>query len=223
MTSDTATDAAAVIPLACIRHAETAWNVEKRFQGQRDIPVSEQGRLALATWHAPSWLDDFDWLVSPLGRTTETARHLAPRPAVPEPRLIEMNWGDWEGVSRAELKQRLGPEELARREAKGLYLDPPGGETPAAVQARLQDWLVERGRLGRPTVAVTHRGVIRALLGIATGWAFQGEPPAVIPPGSLHLFDLRPDGGLAVRALDLSLIAGGSPDDVPWDAWRAGA
>ena len=96
----------------------------------------------------------------------ETARLLGLDPK-PEPRLIEMAWGEWEGQ---EPRRRCAPSSataMAENEARGLDFRPPGGESPRDVQARLRPLLAE---LERPTIFVTHKGVLRALYALATGW-----------------------------------------------------
>jgi probable phosphoglycerate mutase len=73
------------------------------------------------------------------------------------------------------------------------------------VQARLQPWLTRLGAAGRPTVAVTHKGVIRALLGLATGWDFLGKPPARLDWAAAHLFAVDPTGRPRLERANLPL------------------
>jgi probable phosphoglycerate mutase len=149
-------------------------------------------------------------LSSPLLRAVATAQRLgAVRPAV-EPRLTEMDWGEWEGFTLAELRTRFGPA-MAAAEARGLDFRPPGGESPRDVQARLGPLLAEIAAEGRPVVAVTHKGVIRAVLARATGWDMQGKPPARLSWDAAHLFRLAADGSPRVERLNLALAAMVSP------------
>ncbi len=60
--------------------------------------------------------------------------------------LIEMDWGDWEGLTLDEICARHG-EEFARNEARGLDFRPPGGESPREVLERLRPWLVRAARV----------------------------------------------------------------------------
>lgn len=190
--------------LALIRHAPTVWNAEGRLQGRRDTELSEEGRAALRTWAPPKALTGFDWISSPLGRTMETARHLAGRTVATDARLIEMDWGEWEGENRKELSERLGAD-FRENETRGLDFTPPGGESPRMVQARLTPLLADLAKAGRPTVAVTHRGVIRAAASLATGWDFMGKPPVKGMHGTYNLFRLGDGGALTVKALDAPL------------------
>jgi probable phosphoglycerate mutase len=180
--------------LAVIRHGPTAWNDDGRMQGHTDVPLSAAARRTLAALRPPAELDGFAWATSPLQRARETAALLAPdtNPRV-EPALIEASWGDWEGLTLRVLRDRHGAA-FAALEHQGLDFLPPGGESPRMVQARLQPWLASLAAAGRPTAAVTHKGVIRALLGLATGWDFLGKPPARLDWSAAHLFAIDTAG-----------------------------
>ena len=58
----------------------------------------------------------------------------------PEPRLVEMAWGEWEGRRLADLRAELG-DAMIENEARGLDFRPPGGESPRDVQERLKPLL----------------------------------------------------------------------------------
>lgn len=191
--------------LAVIRHGPTAWNHDGRMQGRHDVPLAGDARAALAARRPPPELDGFDWSSSPLARAVETARLLAPDIALAiEPALTEMSWGDWEGATLDALRARHGAE-FADIEDRGLDFQPPGGESPRMVQARLTPWLARLGATDRPTVAVTHKGVIRALLGLATAWDFLGKPPARLDWTAAHLFAVAADGSVRIDRLNLRL------------------
>ena len=192
--------------LAMIRHAPTAWNEAGRIQGHADEPLSADGRRAAAGWRLPPVLGVVAWLASPLGRARETARLMAARDCATEARLIEMDWGAWEGRRLAELRAELGAA-MTENEARGLDFRPAGGESPRDVQARLAPWLAELARAGRPVAAVSHKGVIRALYAKAAGWDMTGEPPTRLAWDRAHLFSLAADGTPTVAALNLPLGA----------------
>jgi broad specificity phosphatase PhoE len=90
--------------------------------------------------------------------------------------LIEMDWGRFEGRTLADLRAELG-ETLARNEARGLDFRPPGGETPREVTQRLQLWLAGLPAADGDALVVTHKGVRRAFLALATGWDMRCPPP----------------------------------------------
>src|SRR5689334_2650946 len=88
------------VPLIAIRHAPTEWNAAKRLQGRTDVALSAEGIAAAKTWRADRSWDRYRVLASPLKRAQETARLLFPaRDIALDPRLMEMDFGAWEGKS----------------------------------------------------------------------------------------------------------------------------
>ena len=176
------------IEVVMIRHATTDWNQQSKIQGHSDIPLNDHGRAQAKGWH-------FDaighrWIVSPLKRALETACLLGATSIESEPRLREMHWGEWEGRKLSELREELGGV-MSRNEARGLDFRPPDGESPREVQARLASWLNDVSRQSIPCVAVTHKGVIRALMSLATGWDMKGKSPHRLDWDSAHRFRVR--------------------------------
>ena len=162
--------------LAMLRHGPTDWNAERRVQGRADRPLSEAGRRTVDAWRLPGAVPaEAALLSSPLIRAVETAEWVAGRTPDRDRRLIEMDWGLWEGRRIQDLRRDLG-DEMARNEARGLDFRPEGGESPREVADRLIPLLKERAVLGEPAIAVSHKGVIRALLALSTGWGMTGKP-----------------------------------------------
>ncbi len=194
--------------LALIRHGPTGYNEQGRMQGRIDAPLSAAGRAAVGGWRLPPEiapeLAGADWVSSPLIRARETARLLGGPAPVIEPRIIEMDWGRWEGRRLDGLRAELG-EAMAVNEARGLDFRPEGGESPRDVQARVAPWLAALGKRGRPTLALTHKGVIRAIFALAVGWDMTGKPPARLRAAAAHLFAVAPDGRVEVEHLNLPL------------------
>ncbi len=177
--------------LCLLRHLPTDWNREKRLQGRRDQPLSVQSRpTATISLNPEQW----QLLSSPMKRCLETARLTFGADPQPEPALIEMDWGEYEGRRLADLRREAG-ESLAANEARGLDFRPPGGESPRDVQKRLSDWLPVAAKSDRDMVAVTHKGVIRAFYALATGWDMTDDAPDKPDWTQLHCFTLN-DGGL---------------------------
>jgi broad specificity phosphatase PhoE len=193
--------------LGLIRHAPTEWNREGRVQGRADTPLSDEGRAMLAGWIPPAQLLAADWVSSPLQRCRETARHLAGYPVPTDPILQEMDWGEWQGHTLEELR-RSSPDEMHRREAMGWDFAPPNGESPRDVSVRFKSFLERIARQDRPTVAVTHRGVIRVAYALATGWDFLGKPPFTLEREAAQLFWLDASGLLEIRAANVPLTGG---------------
>ena len=155
-----------------IRHGQTDWNAENRLQGQADTDLnalgrsqaSENGRKLAGLIADPG---GFDFVASPMKRTRETmellraAMGLDPAAYRTDPRLVEVNFGDWQGFTYAELEAVRPGISHERSLDKWDYL--PSGEGAESYQMlyeRIRPWFEA---LSRDTVCVTHGGVIRAL------------------------------------------------------------
>jgi broad specificity phosphatase PhoE len=199
------------IHLALLRHGPTAWNRSRRIQGRTDEPLDEAGRAHLALWRLPeAWLSQ-PWITSPLQRCRETASLLAAshhRSAsiALEPRLTEMSHGEWEGERLADLRARLG-DAMTALEDRGLDYRAPGGESPREVQQRLRPWLQEIAAANHDLLAITHRGVLRALYAMAANWDMTGKPPVKLRDDCLHIFAVTGDGRPQIEHLNLSLLS----------------
>lgn len=191
--------------LLILRHGPTLWNAEGRIQGSIDEPLSDAGRARVAGWRLPDGIGALRWVASPKRRAWETAGLLGLAP-VPEPRLVEMNWGEWEGRRTEELLATgLLP---GRHDRLGLDFRPPGGESLRDVQARLRSWLAEVAADGHPTGAVAHSGLIRALYALATGWDLCGPPAEILADDCVHRFRLGADGMPMVDRINIPLVGG---------------
>ena len=162
------------IPLYVLRHGETAWNTERRMQGLRDSDLTERGRLQAQAMGRSlrRELDNAEgptvFLRSPLGRARETAAiigreiGLDPGQWRDDPRLVELGYGEWEGLSWKDI-EITHPTALADWRADPHGYCPPGGETHAELRARSAAVLAEVVAAGIRTVIVGH-GVSGAVL-----------------------------------------------------------
>lgn len=154
-----------------VRHGITAWNLERRYQGQQDIPLlfpeAEEGLLALREALADEHFDAI--YSSDLKRCQQTLEWAeAAKTGIPltlEPRLRELDFGEYEGKVYDELKEL--PHYRAWVDSVG-ELQIPGGESAAQLRARLDAWLHDLALNARAAghskvLAVTHGGVIREL------------------------------------------------------------
>ena len=148
--------------LILIRHGETDWNVEGRYQGQADPPLNARG-VHQAEELARELKDVGIDIVysSPLRRAWDTACIIARAlllPLHPEPRLMEIHQGDWQGRLRAEIAAKY-PDLFQRWLTEPWKVTPPGGEHLRDVQARVYaavDDILSRHR-GQTVALVTHR------------------------------------------------------------------
>jgi broad specificity phosphatase PhoE len=156
--------------LLLVRHGETEWNRNGRWQGQQDIPLSETGRAQarLLAARFGKEQEKFHALYSSdLTRAWETAVIIGQtirRDPISAPALREIHLGNWEGHSVAEIIESY-PKEWSRLEA-GEDIARGGGESYGTFQARIMDWLTATARreLGNTIIAVTHGGCIRSAL-----------------------------------------------------------
>ena len=192
-----------MIRLALLRHAPTGWNADRRLQGRADLPLSEAGRIAFAGRKLPASYAQRQWHVSPLRRAGETAALLGLDPQV-TPALIEMDWGGYEGRTLTELQAEYG-EAFAANEDRGLDFQPPAGESPRQVQERLRPWLQGLAASAVDAGAITHKGVIRAILALAFDWPMVGKPPVKLDWSCLHEFRIAGDGRPAPLAMNIPL------------------
>lgn len=192
--------------LVLIRHGPTEWNEIGRVQGHTDIPLSAAGRARVKTWRVPAPFLAHHWIASPLARARETAEILSGRAPVLEPRIAEMHWGEWEGETLENLRARYG-DAMVENEAKGLDFRAVGGESPRDVCARIGAFFADRARHADHAVAVSHKGVIRAALALATGWDMTGKPPADLDWNCAHEFAVAADGSIRPLRLNIPLAA----------------
>jgi len=166
--------------LILIRHGETEWNVEGRYQGQADPPLNQRG-LAQAHQLAQKLRGvGLDVLYSsPLRRALQTAQILAEALDVPlhtEPRLMEIHQGEWQTLLYTEIAARY-PELFDRWQTEPWTVTLPGGENIAQVQERVYaavDEILSRHE-GQCIGMVAHRLPI-TLLKIR----YQGLDPDVV-------------------------------------------
>jgi probable phosphoglycerate mutase len=181
--------------LILLRHGLTEWNAEKRIQGQIDNPLSELGVEQVKRWQLSVDLCQLVWYTSPLRRARETAELMGIINPVVEPALTEMHWGDWEGEILKPLRQRLG-DEMRDNEARGLDFRPPNGESPSQVQERIKIWLTQLASIKQDCGAVSHKGIIRCVYSLASGWDMRGESPVKFDWSQGHVFHLDDSGEL---------------------------
>jgi probable phosphoglycerate mutase len=204
--------------LFLLRHGPTEWTAAHRLQGRSDIPLSAGGRRLVETWQLPDRAVQGEWVSSPLVRATETAevlrrRHHPAKDLRIEPRLAEMSFGEWEGQTLTALRSIHGAA-MAQWEGRGLDFRAPGGESPRDVQDRLRPWLEAMGAANKDVLAITHKGVMRALYALASGWDMRGKPAQRLADNAVHEFELD-RRGLRIGRLNISLQAQARPAEAP--------
>ncbi|MBI3443992.1 MAG: histidine phosphatase family protein [Magnetospirillum sp.] len=173
-----------------VRHGETVWNQEGRVQGHGDSPLTSKGAAQARGYGLKlrdMLSDEPGWRVisSPLGRCTQTTGILCEvagldfRSITFDERLREVHTGRWSGLPKAELAARH-PETMTGSGLDHWVFRCPGGETHAALAARLGEWLSELGP-GDKVIAVSHGIAGRVLRGLYLGLdpaeALTGDSP----------------------------------------------
>ena len=136
-------------------------------------------------------------------RAQETARLLGLNPKL-APELVEMHWGDWEGKTREEIDTEFG-KEFRERSKHGIDLRPRNGETPREVRSRVKDWIKVTSQNQKPFGVVSHQGIIRAAISLATGWEMVGKPPLEMDWESIHVFSIDAKDCVRIENLNVSL------------------
>ena len=186
------------LKLYFVRHGETDWNRDQRYQGQRDIPLNATGRSqAIANGHMLAGVlagkaRTFDYVTSPLTRARETMELMRRQLGLPEhgyrtdDRLREIHYGHWEGEQWRELPT-TDPEGYAAREADRWGWRPTGGESYRDLFERVAQWL---GEVERDAVVAAHGGVMRALRGLSL----------TLKPAEMFQLDVPQDRVLVIEA-----------------------
>jgi broad specificity phosphatase PhoE/ribonuclease HI len=195
--------------LILVRHGETALTAQKRYSGRGDVPLSERGEaqaMAAAARVAGISRDVAAVVTSPLQRCTRTAELIAAElggvgvTALPE--LIECDFGQWEGLTFGEVRDRWPGEMSAWLDSTSVA--PPDGESFQAVAKRVRAVLasLRTAYPSKAVVVVSHVSPIKLILrdALAAGDAFLHR--LYLDPAGVSTMDVWPDGGIAVRSVN---------------------
>lgn len=180
-----------VTTLILVRHGETAWNHEHRFQGQANPPLNALGiQQAHALARRLRTIPIDIAFASDLQRALETARIITAKrdvQLIATPMLRERRLGAWEGLTVQEAS-RMHPREIEAW--KRDVLSPiPDGESYEQLQARLRELLKQllREYKGKSILIVSHSGPIKVAICTMLGWSLQIIRRFYIANGSLSI------------------------------------
>jgi len=185
------------VHLFLIRHGETEWNVERRMQGNTDIPLNARGRAQaelLAMRIAANGCLDVLYS-STLQRARVTAEAIARVCALTpiwDERLIEKGMGELEGLTLAEFEQRY-PDLYRARMTSTEHVALPGEESPAQLYERVQAFLddvCQRHTKGTRIGIVSHGGTLSMILSILLGVNIWRRSPFWMDNASVSVVDL---------------------------------
>lgn len=193
----------------CMRHGLTEWNSDKRIQGQTDIDLSDEGRDMARTWGESLADNHFDCiLTSGLKRAVQTAEiineSLGGLPMHSDPRLAEQDWGEWTGLTKAELMEMR--KQVKKQEYRGFDFRPPGGESRDEVLMRTCDALLDfsEAHPDAKVLVVTHNGVLKCVTYALSGLDFMPDDPLPIKPYRVHRIECF-DNELALGEINMEL------------------
>lgn len=176
-----------------IRHGKTQWNLERRIQGQTDVPLSDRGKHQVASWCPALGALSLDLVISsPMIRARQTAEIIGQGlglAVVTDENLKEQSFGLWEGETINRIRQ-TSPGTVEHQEGLGWDFCPPGGETRHGVLKRALGALGSAAQRydGLNLLVVTHNGVIKSLAYHALGRGFLPGEKRVIKDGFVHRF-----------------------------------
>lgn len=192
--------------LALLRHGPTDWNAAGRIQGHTDIPLSDAGLARMAALRLP--LETTRVYASPMLRARQTAKALGLSAPTYDPRLMEQNWGVWEGLTRDEILARDGEDAFIKAGSKqGEAFRPGGGESTGELHIRVASFLKDVAQGDGDAVAVAHLGVLRAAYTLATGWDMSTPMPPDLDVSKILVLSLDQDGAAKIDRLNLDYLS----------------
>jgi probable phosphoglycerate mutase len=194
-----------VTTIHLVRHGETDWNRDLRWQGHSDVPLNERGReqaRELADNLSDAGLSAV--YASDLSRAAETAQIVADRLSLPlriDAGLREIDVGSWEGFTLAEITAR-SPGAVTRWDEQGEH-GWEHGESHTAMMVRVRDAIrsIADRHEGEEVLVVSHGGPIRALRALAAGLDYPRDRRSVPRTDNCEVCVIAVEDG-AVRGID---------------------
>jgi probable phosphoglycerate mutase len=195
--------------LILVRHGETALTKQGRYSGRGDVPLSDEGQAqAMAAGGRVAGIarEVAAVVTSPLSRCTRTAELIAAElggiDVIVMPDLIECDFGEWEGMTFAEVQDRWPNQMSAWLDSAKVA--PPGGESFEAVAKRARSAVatVLREYPASVVVVVSHVSPIKLILRDALAANDDFLHRLFLDAAGVSTMDVWPDGGIAVRSVN---------------------
>ena len=195
--------------LILLRHGQSQWNLENRFTGWVDVPLSPKGEAeARAAGEKLRGRKIDQVYTSVLKRAEDTARialaaaGLHDVPSARDAALNERMYGDLQGLNKAEAAKRFGDAQV-HQWRRSYDVRPPGGESLADTAARVLPYWESRIlpdlRAGKNVLVAAHGNSLRALVMHLDGLSRDEVLKLEIPTGAPLLYEVRPDGSVAAK------------------------
>jgi 2,3-bisphosphoglycerate-dependent phosphoglycerate mutase len=192
--------------LVIVRHGQSDWNLQNRFTGEMDVPLTAKGRMeACAAGDKLRGLHFSHAFTSVLSRAIETLRLLLEGMGEPDCpvdcdwALNERNYGLLQGLNKAEVAEQYGKEQVALWR-RSYSVRPPGGESLADTAARVLPYyhreIEPMLRDGEDVLIVAHGNSLRALMMWLEGIGEEAIEEVDLPTGVPRRYEL--DGSLRI-------------------------
>lgn len=196
--------------LVLVRHGQSLWNMENRFTGWTDVPLTDAGRQEARRCAALLEGTSFDVAyTSTLSRAEETLALMLvgleqSPPVIRDPALNERHYGELQGLDKAEVAERLGADQV-QRWRRSYDVAPPGGESLQATAQRVLPFF-DRAiggdlRRGKSVLVVAHGNSLRAIImkldALSPEQVFELELETGIPV----VYTLRADGHVIDKSI----------------------
>ena len=166
--------------IVLIRHGETEWSRDRRHTGRTDVPLTDAGReQARALRSRLAGRTFARVLASPLARAVETCElaGFGDRAEI-RPELVELDYGEAEGLTTAQMRERVPGWTVWTHET-------PGAESPADAGRRIEPVLAELRGTGGDVAIVAHGHVLRVLAAVWIGMGAAGGARLTLATGKL--------------------------------------
>ena len=190
-----------MIQIAFARHGQTQWNLEKRYQGRRDIALLDSSVRLFEDLHIPQAYHNFDLYCSPLQRAQQTMKALTPKNFITVEALKECDFGDWEGKTYDEVLSCYTFEGVGYN---GLDYRDHGGESTRDMQKRIFPWL---RTLEKSSFIVCHKALMMAVYALAADWQMLSKPQHRVDYSKIQVFQLH-QGQLFIDSLNVDFEKG---------------
>ena len=204
--------------IIAVRHGETAWNVDSRIQGQKDIELNETGRWQASRVGEALKSENISAVYSSdLGRAHETARPIADAagiPVIPTEGLRERSFGIFEGKTFDEIRETWPEHAQNWRKRLPEWAPPDGGESLLQLRERVTQTMQDLAARhpGEQIVVVAHGGVLDTLYRIATGQEVNSPRTWQLPNGAINRLLWTPQGFTLVGWSDTQHLDDASND-----------
>ncbi|MDO4555471.1 MAG: alpha-ribazole phosphatase [Lachnospiraceae bacterium] len=189
--------------LYLVRHGETLWNRERKYYGHSDIGLTQDGIAQAQEIGRFTQKTVFDKvIVSPLLRAKETAKELTNQDYITDERLMEQNFGLFEGHTYEELKKEY-PKELDDWNSNFTNYCIPEGESFSMVRERADSFLEDLKKESGKILLVAHKGTFGHILASLLHLPVEGYWHFVFEQGTCSRIDWE-DGYAILRYLNAS-------------------